>query len=47
MVMNHMNSDGSDVAVVNIPPEGSDEDEGNDEDDDETMWWMYTMFLAA
>ena len=31
MVMNDMDSDDSDVEVVNIPPEGSDEDEGNDE----------------
>lgn len=32
MVMNDMDSDSSDVEVVNIPPEGSDEDEGNDEE---------------
>ena len=32
MVMNDMDSDDSDVEVVNIPPEGSDEDEGNDEE---------------
>lgn len=32
MVMNDMDSDDSNVEVVNIPPEGSDEDEGNDEE---------------
>ena len=32
MVMNDMDSDDSNVEVVNIPPEGSDEDVGNDEE---------------